>query len=619
LRPSVRVDGHLFPIRVNLKKALRRIRSETESRVFWIDSICINQLSLEERSQQVKIMGLIYKTTRECIIWLGEVDDDPIQPYKKLEAYNPVDVSVLEGHIRDKKLESPKPLQNAGKTTESLDIPGAFEVADLLARNIHFYEMPFYRILQDGKFELREEFSKAVYALENILQRSWWKRIWTAQEAFLPNNSVIHVGPYSMPYQTFLEASDVWGDHIRSFSHNRWENCCASILHLWLGHSSSEEPEALFEPIEELQTLKIARADHKSGSVAHNLFLLSVQRSATIPHDRVYGLFGLIQEFFELDEAPDYTLALLQLYKRTTIKFMKEAQHLCLLSYAHPQIREGVEDEDKKEYFKELPSWCPDWNSVALRDYFDIYNHGGFIADKEQTYDAASKSDAVLNLHAVLIGVIPKVGQKIPSMQVPPGKFVPAVQDWVDIAAGKGLTPMALWEIIHVATHKDVGLQTLGDQDAWWEVLKELAARDASFQEMVDASKGNTYEHYRMSMTALENRGVFSIDSTVEPPAGLHISEELTEYRKTLPQGSIGLTTPNVLEGDCIFLAQGARTPLILRPIKGEFLSEKATKEGLTKEQLSKSFTLVGVCYIHGMMQGQAWPENPIYDQIYLL
>jgi len=45
-----------------------------DSRYFWIDTICINQEHDEERSQQVKLMDLIYKQAADTFIWLGKKD-----------------------------------------------------------------------------------------------------------------------------------------------------------------------------------------------------------------------------------------------------------------------------------------------------------------------------------------------------------------------------------------------------------------------------------------------------------------------------------------------------------------------------------------------------------------
>jgi len=140
-------------------------------------------------------------------MWLGEVEEEPIEPFHTYESLPPSGLRALEGTIQDSKPGTPGMLQNAGKETASIDVPGAFEIIDLLAQNKHFNEMPFFHILPTGEIELCELWAKAVYSLENILRRTWWGRIWTAQEAFLPSRATIHVGPHSFPYARFLEAA----------------------------------------------------------------------------------------------------------------------------------------------------------------------------------------------------------------------------------------------------------------------------------------------------------------------------------------------------------------------------------------------------------------------------
>lgn len=56
----------------NCAAALRQLRHESGSLTIWIDSICIDQKSIDERSSQVALMGEIYKAAKQVVIWLGE-------------------------------------------------------------------------------------------------------------------------------------------------------------------------------------------------------------------------------------------------------------------------------------------------------------------------------------------------------------------------------------------------------------------------------------------------------------------------------------------------------------------------------------------------------------------
>ncbi|OAK94991.1 HET-domain-containing protein, partial [Phaeosphaeriaceae sp. SRC1lsM3a] len=64
-------DTHDLIINENLDIVLRHLRLLNRVRILWIDAICINQSDLEERTQQVQMMGLIYSKAYEVIIWLG--------------------------------------------------------------------------------------------------------------------------------------------------------------------------------------------------------------------------------------------------------------------------------------------------------------------------------------------------------------------------------------------------------------------------------------------------------------------------------------------------------------------------------------------------------------------
>ena len=52
------------------------MRWKSCSRTLWIDAVCINQGDLDERAQQVAMMGMIYWNARMNLIYLGEGSPD---------------------------------------------------------------------------------------------------------------------------------------------------------------------------------------------------------------------------------------------------------------------------------------------------------------------------------------------------------------------------------------------------------------------------------------------------------------------------------------------------------------------------------------------------------------
>jgi Heterokaryon incompatibility protein (HET) len=68
--------------------------------VLWIDQICINQKNALERSQQVNIMGCIYRQAQQVVMWLGEdVDNQARIAYEFIEEIVSQDYPPLDRHL----------------------------------------------------------------------------------------------------------------------------------------------------------------------------------------------------------------------------------------------------------------------------------------------------------------------------------------------------------------------------------------------------------------------------------------------------------------------------------------------------------------------------------------
>src|SRR5277367_382118 len=68
---SITCNQKSLHITTNLASGLRCLRHEFLARILWIDQICINQKNTTERSQQVNIMGYIYRQAQLVVMWLG--------------------------------------------------------------------------------------------------------------------------------------------------------------------------------------------------------------------------------------------------------------------------------------------------------------------------------------------------------------------------------------------------------------------------------------------------------------------------------------------------------------------------------------------------------------------
>ncbi|KAL7931811.1 heterokaryon incompatibility domain-containing protein [Trichoderma chlorosporum] len=70
------IDEKSMPITTNLYEVLLRLRDKVMERVLWIDAVCIDQGSIEERGEQIQYMAEIYSKANRVIVWLGEAADN---------------------------------------------------------------------------------------------------------------------------------------------------------------------------------------------------------------------------------------------------------------------------------------------------------------------------------------------------------------------------------------------------------------------------------------------------------------------------------------------------------------------------------------------------------------
>lgn len=62
-------------VTVNCYAALKRLRKRDESRILWVDSLCINQSLVRERNHQLTLMPQIYQGAKRVVVYLGEGEE----------------------------------------------------------------------------------------------------------------------------------------------------------------------------------------------------------------------------------------------------------------------------------------------------------------------------------------------------------------------------------------------------------------------------------------------------------------------------------------------------------------------------------------------------------------
>jgi hypothetical protein len=166
-RTPVFVDDHPVDVTENLHSALQHIRQRGEDVVLWVDAICINQQDAQEKGHQVKQMKYIYTNAEQVLIWLGPADDD---------------IDILLQSIRD--------IDNEANEAQARGFQSGQDRTSL-CRKAMSHALEAHRR------------PRAKKALEELVARPWFKRVWVLQEVANARTARILCGSTSCPARTF--------------------------------------------------------------------------------------------------------------------------------------------------------------------------------------------------------------------------------------------------------------------------------------------------------------------------------------------------------------------------------------------------------------------------------
>jgi hypothetical protein len=286
----ISLDGLPFHIRPNLRDALRRLRQPRSTIVIWIDAICIDQNSADEKSVQVPLMGKIYTRAERVIAWLGEETFD---------------------------------------SGMALDfIPYLTKVAKFDTESIWLFYL--------GNCD----FLRQMMSLVHLFSRPWWQRMWIIQEVALAPDVLVVCGSRRIPWSTFHSFTIAWMDtgHVPHHSCNILQKTALRILGMLVSGFS----EALTRLRLSHQTISSALESLKLP----NLLWSFKYRLVTDPRDKIYGLLGLLGDHgvqvdygksFEVTYLSIFSLCLLEDKGLDWFRWMTgecyEPKKLCLPSW----------------------------------------------------------------------------------------------------------------------------------------------------------------------------------------------------------------------------------------------------------------------------------------------
>lgn len=254
---SIFLGGKRKNIGPSLFEALKEFRDPSVPALLWVDALCIDQSSVSEKNHQVGMMGPIYNRAGCVLIW---VDDKETMPprYSLVGMGNPIFFVMNTLSLFELFLFSPMYEVGSNKKEQP--------ILDKLEK------------LSSGWMQL--------HSVKELFTRSYWTRVWTMQEALLGRNMLLCHGGYVVYFQTLLFVFlREWKGTIPQDSYN-------------YGEYNDDSP------LEQFLTL---RWEMQNGRMPSPLaaMLLSRERSATMRHDYVFGVLGIITTGASLGK-PDY-------------------------------------------------------------------------------------------------------------------------------------------------------------------------------------------------------------------------------------------------------------------------------------------------------------------------
>ncbi|KAM3417190.1 hypothetical protein BST61_g5450 [Cercospora zeina] len=257
----------ILPIKTELASALRHFRLQKRSRMMWIDSICMNQNDIEERSRLVRQMGQIYRLALRVIVWLG-----PEHSNSGLAMQN-LDLLGRQVEITDKgswRVNAPNCLHPTWSRT-SVGLPWDQDTWD---------------------------------AVILLLRRAWFTRLWVWQEAKLANDdSIIQCGFRKMELYRFGAAA--------------W--CLAAKS----SGVSAELQGTLFKAgdavLRQFELPFLNTLAHLNGKECFD------------PRDKIYGALGLAPKEVAMAIVPDYNKEVEEVYMDATIALCRATERVDFL------------------------------------------------------------------------------------------------------------------------------------------------------------------------------------------------------------------------------------------------------------------------------------------------
>ena len=276
-----KANSATLAITSNCESALKRLRQHDKAQILWIDAISIDQSNIQERNEQVRLMWVIYAQALNVLVYLGERSADSAMAMDFIAA----DYKILTS------------------THESRPSIG----------------------VDSGNSKSAQQ-----QAIENILTRPWFERVWVLQEVQSASKVEVLCGDRAVPWDALVLTVTYM---VTTLKELRTSNAIAKVPNI-------------------IYIREKIKADESSGLLQR---LHDTRHcKSTDPRDKVYALLNMVVE--PSDFVANYNRSKNDAYVGVARSLIERDQCLDVLSGVQGRPSQG------------LPSWVPDWSEPPLSD-----------------------------------------------------------------------------------------------------------------------------------------------------------------------------------------------------------------------------------------------------------
>ncbi|TVY15876.1 Heterokaryon incompatibility protein 6, OR allele [Lachnellula arida] len=531
-RCEILLNGAPISITKNLESALRHLRLQDKPLTLWIDALCIDQSDDVEKGEQIEQMGQIYSEALSVITWLGPAADN-----------SDVAMQWIQRYARHRRL------------LEKADLCGTESV-----------EGKIQTFIEDLKIQLSQDSAEqlmCVAAVEQLLKRPYWSRVWVVQELVSTSNTLFVCGTEEVTEDALHHSLRL----LRNF--RRYHT-----LKVSQDTSASQSQRASIISIDTQHPITLLKFRRATGPFPLIYLMRSLRKfGATDPRDKVFALLGIAGDAEALGLHPDYRKSCEEVYTELALTLIRNGYH------------DPLSLSDSSRHITGLPSWAPDWSTKSCRHPLQERSlnrstrplttilQPNFSASGIKATLEVPRRDTIIRsmpllLHGAVLGTVGQLGM------VWEGDVGAWLQD--------------LRRLSHLAADT-TGLSEGRQKIAWRTAVADQEIRQGNTKPKLSEEKissvHETLKDKDLSLTQVQTMTDAGLGDYYEQ------LQVVAQGRRPLlaSSGHLGIGPNETQPGDVHVIFLIAQVPYILR-----------------RHSEDNTLRLVGEAYVHGLMNGEA-------------